>query len=456
MNNDIQMKRLAGWGNTAASNAKVVSFAGVDSLSVTLNGVNPRGAIARGLGRSYGAPAQNAGGTVILMEDDGEASLVLDSAKCTVTADARVSLDRIMRELIPRGWFVPVTPGTRQVTVGGAIASDIHGKNHHVDGSFGAHVQRMSLMTSEGVVRELSPTSTPREFWATVGGMGLTGVILDATFSMLPIETSLMKVETSRAANLDELMQTMSNDDEYRYSVAWIDLLARGTRMGRGVLTRGDHAKVADLGGREAQSPLDFEPKSLITAPPIFPSGLLNRFTVAAFNEAWFRKAPSRTHIGNETITTFFHPLDGVQKWNRLYGRAGFVQYQFVLPFEAADTMRAIIGKLSNAKYASFLAVLKYFGRGDAGHLSFPMPGWTLALDVPVGGRSMPATFGEIDMMVLDAGGRHYLAKDSHISAESVRRGYPRLAEWQAIRDEMDPRGIWHSDLSRRLKLTTK
>ena len=450
------MKRLAGWGNTASSQSHVLAFSGIDSLVGALQSAGPRGAIARGLGRSYGAPAQNAGGTVILMEDHGEARLELDPTAGTVTADARVSLDRIMREMIPRGWFVPVTPGTRQVTVGGAIASDIHGKNHHVDGSFGAHVQRIKLLTSAGDVLELTPEKTPAEFWATVGGMGLTGVILEATFKMLPIETSLMRVETSRAKNLDDLMARMSDDDDYRYSVAWIDLLARGDKMGRGVLTRGDHAKRSDLAKGESDHPLAFAPKSVVTAPPIFPSGLLNRLTVAAFNEAWYRKSPNHVHVANETIGGFFHPLDGVQKWNRLYGRAGFVQYQFVVPFESADVMRTIIGRLSDAKYASFLAVLKYFGPGNAGNLSFPMAGWTLALDVPVGGASMPAIFGAIDELVLNAGGRHYLAKDSHINPDAVRRGYPRLQEWQQIRDGMDPRGLWHSDLSRRLKLTTK
>ena len=454
MAQETSMHLLSGWGKTAPSQSRIVNFESVDSLRVSLQGLDVRGAISRGLGRSYGAPAQNAGGTVILMSDNGEAQLTLDPVTGIATADARVSLDRIMRELIPAGWFVPVTPGTRQVTVGGAIASDIHGKNHHVDGSFGCHVTRMKLLRSDGGLMELSPGETPKEFWATVGGMGLTGVILEASFRMIPIGTSKMRVETSRARDLDSLMGLMSDDDKFRYSVAWIDLLARGAKMGRGVLTRGDHATVDQLDAGEKGNQLAFDPKSLLNAPPIFPSGLLNKMTVAAFNELWFQKSPRKPHEGIESIGAFFHPLDGVGNWNRLYGPSGFVQYQFVVPFGAEPTLRAIIETLSNERYASFLAVLKYFGDGNPAPLSFPSRGWTLALDIPARGKSIPAVFAKIDEMVLGVGGRHYLAKDAHISPKAVQRGYVQLESWKAIQRQMDPARMWQSDLSRRLQLT--
>jgi len=433
----------------------VVDASGLDTIRAAIDESNARGVIARGLGRSYGAPAQNAGGTVLLMTDHGDCSIVLDRMTGLVTADARVSLERLMTELVPQGWFVPVTPGTRQVTVGGAIASDIHGKNHHVDGSFGDHVVKITLLTSEGDVRVLTPTESSSEFWATVGGMGLTGVILNATFKMIPITTSRMRVETSRAENLSALMAAMQDDRNYRYSVAWIDLVAKGTRMGRGVLTRGDHASLSDLKSVDESSALEFNPKALLSAPPIFPTGMLNKWTVSAFNELWFRKAPTRVHESIETIGAFFHPLDGVRQWNRLYGRSGFVQYQFVIPFGAEDTLEAIVQKLSAENCASFLAVLKYFGKANPGPLSFPMEGWTLALDVPAHGGRMAAVFAEVDELVLRAGGRHYLAKDAHIRPDAVVRGYPRLQEWREVQQRMDPRRMWQSDLARRLRLTT-
>lgn len=455
MNANRELTRLSGWGNTAPSMCHVVDAAGLDTIRAAIDESDARGVIARGLGRSYGAPAQNAGGTVLLMTDHGDSSIVLDHMTGLVTADARVSLERLMTELVPQGWFVPVTPGTRQVTVGGAIASDIHGKNHHVDGSFGDHVVKITLLTSEGDVRVLTPTESSSEFWATVGGMGLTGVILNATFKMIPITTSRMRVETSRAENLSALMAAMQDDRNYRYSVAWIDLVAKGTRMGRGVLTRGDHASLSDLKSVDESSALEFNPKTLLSAPPIFPTGMLNKWTVSAFNELWFRKAPARVHESIETIGAFFHPLDGVRQWNRLYGRSGFVQYQFVIPFGAEDTLEAIVQKLSAENCASFLAVLKYFGKANPGPLSFPMEGWTLALDVPAHGGRMAAVFAEVDELVLRAGGRHYLAKDAHIRPDAVVRGYPRLQEWREVQQRMDPRRMWQSDLARRLRLTT-
>ena len=455
MNANRELTRLSGWGNTAPSMCHVVDAAGLDTIRAAIDESDARGVIARGLGRSYGAPAQNAGGTVLLMTDHGDCSIVLDRMTGLVTADARVSLERLMTELVPQGWFVPVTPGTRQVTVGGAIASDIHGKNHHVDGSFGDHVVKITLLTSEGDVRVLTPTESSSEFWATVGGMGLTGVILNATFKMIPITTSRMRVETSRAENLSALMAAMQDDRNYRYSVAWIDLVAKGTRMGRGVLTRGDHASLSDLKSVDEASALEFNPKALLSAPPIFPTGMLNKWTVSAFNELWFRKAPTRVHESIETIGAFFHPLDGVRQWNRLYGRSGFVQYQFVIPFGAEDTLEAIVQKLSAENCASFLAVLKYFGKANPGPLSFPMEGWTLALDVPAHGGRMAAVFAEVDELVLRAGGRHYLAKDAHIRPDAVVRGYPRLQEWREVQQRMDPRRMWQSDLARRLRLTT-
>lgn len=454
------MPLLSGWGRTAPSAAAVVSCPASDHdrLATVISTLTDRGAIARGLGRSYGDSAQNGGGVVIRLDDgdparDGE--VVLDDAAGTVTASAGVSLDAVLTVSVPAGYFVPVSPGTRFVTVGGAIASDIHGKNHHVDGTFGRHVTAMTMMLADGSVVEVGPHQHPELFWATIGGMGLTGLILQATFRMLPIETSRCSVDTERVGDLDALLALMEDgDDAYRYSVAWIDLMANGASLGRSVLTRGDHARLDELSPRQAVFPLDYHSSHIGSVPPIVPPpGVLNHRSVAAFNEVWFRKA--RRRVGQiVSIPSFFHPLDAVGHWNRLYGRRGLLQYQFVVPFGEEAALRRVVERLADSGTTSFLAVLKRFGAGNDAPLSFPRPGWTLTLDIPAGAGDLIDLLAELDQVVLDAGGRHYLAKDSTTTPESIRRGYPRLAEWQRTRDRYDPEHRWASDQSRRLHLT--
>ena len=331
---------LTGWGRTAPSSAELVERPGrdVEQVAAAVKDLPARGGIARGLGRSYGDPAQNGGGVVLRLLDQARET-VIDEAAATATVPAGVSLDDLLRVLVPRGWFVPVTPGTRFVTVGGAIASDIHGKNHHLDGSFGANVVRLALLLADGTVRELSPTEEPDLFWATVGGMGLTGVILDATIRLLPVATSRLSVDTERIGDLDTLLAAMERGDRYfRYSVAWIDPMAKGRHLGRSVLTRADHATVDQLDPPDAVDPLAYDPRQRVNVPPLVPApGVINHTTIKVFNELWFRKAPRR-RIGHvESIPGFFHPLDMVGSWNRLYGRAGFLQYQLLLPFGAED-----------------------------------------------------------------------------------------------------------------------
>jgi decaprenylphospho-beta-D-ribofuranose 2-oxidase len=451
---------LYGWGRTAPSSARLVDLAGTDraGLAEVVRTMPERGAIARGLGRSYGDSAQNGGGLAIRLEPDDapdEPAIVINHGEGTVTAAAGVSLDELLRVSVPAGYFVPVTPGTRFVTIGGAIASDIHGKNHHVDGTFGRHVRQLTMMLADGSVVEIGPDRDPELFWATVGGMGLTGIILRATFSMLPIETSRCTVDTERASDLDDLMSLMADDDSFRYSVAWIDLMARGAALGRAVLTRGDHSRVEELAPRQAVFPLQYRASHLGSVPPLIPpKGLLNHATVAAFNEFWFRKAPKRRIGQIVSIPAFFHPLDAVGHWNRLYGRRGFLQYQFVMPFGEEAALRHVVERLADSGTTSFLAVLKRFGKANEAPLSFPKRGWTLALDVPGGGSGLVQLLAELDDVVLDAGGRHYLAKDAATTPEAIRRGYPRLGEWQAIRDRVDPHHCWASDQSRRLRLT--
>ncbi len=445
--------KLTGWGRTKPTTGEFIEVFRAE-IPGAVKEAGDRGALMRGLGRSYGDAAQNGGGIVMrLMGSATDA--VLDRQAATVTISAGASLDELLRHIVPRGFFVPVTPGTRFVTIGGAIASDIHGKNHHVDGSFGDHLLRMSLQLASGDVVELSRSSDPQLFWATIGGMGLTGAILDATIGLLPIETSRMAVDTRRIGDLDSLFSAMDDgDDQYRYSVAWIDLAAKGRHLGRSALTRGDHARLDQLPAKAAIDPFAYGPHELVAVPPLVPSpGVLNHASILAFNELWYRKTPRHKQAQIQSIGSFFHPLDMVGRWPRLYGKSGLVQYQFVVPFGAETTMRRVIERIAAAGAASFLAVLKRFGPGNEAPLSFPQEGWTLALDMPGGARNLGELLHGLDDLVLAAGGRNYFAKDAHTSHTTIRRGYPRLAEWQAVRQRVDPHGVWQSDLGRRLRL---
>ena len=444
-------RQLAGWGRTNPSVA-TVHPAGDDAHLVRLvTEAGRRGVLARGLGRSYGDAAQNGGGVVVDMTARNRV-LSVDADTALVSVEAGTSLDQLMRLLLPLGLFVPVSPGTRQVTVGGAIAADIHGKNHHVDGSFGQHVVAMDLLVADGTIRELTPES--ELFWATVGGMGLTGLVLRATLRMKKVESAYCLVDTERCADLDDLLRRMAEGDHrYTYSVAWIDCLAHDSSLGRSVLTRGWPATREQLPPKLRDQALDFRPKRLAVAPAVFPSGLLNRASVAAFNEAWYRKAPVERRGEVQSIAAFFHPLDGVGEWNRIYGPKGFLQYQFVVPFGAEDTLRRCIQMLSDTGQASFLAVLKRFGESSGGHLSFPAPGWTLALDIPIGAAALGGLLDRLDEEVIAAGGREYLAKDSRLPASAMARMYPRLDEWRDVRRAADPDGVFTSDLARRLGL---
>ena len=453
MDTDFTSSRLTGWGRTSPSSARVAQVS-QNNVAGLLKDPHHRGVLIRGLGRSYGDAAQNAGGTVLTLEGSAEEA-VLDRTAATVTAGAGVSLHDLLKVIVPQGFFVPVTPGTRFVTVGGAVASDIHGKNHHVEGSFGNHIRRLTLMLADGTIHEIGPDQNPTLFWATVGGMGLTGVILEATFSLIPIETSLCTVNTIRCRNIDVLIDEMSHgDDDHRYSVAWADLLATGSRLGRSVLWRGDHTKLAELSSKEAADALKYEPKHLATVPPVVPSfGFVNKLSSTLFNELWFRKEPRQKNGGHKSIPAYFHPLDAIGSWNRLYGDGGFLQYQFALPFGREDELRQIVEKIAVSKTASPLVVLKRFGDANPAPLSFPMPGWTLTVDIPTRAEGLGQLLHSLDEVVMQSGGRHYLAKDAHTTPTAIRRGYPRLDEWKQIQRSVDPGQLWQSDLARRLEL---
>lgn len=435
---------LVGWGGRAPGLSRVHSPTSEEDVAREL--ASGESMIARGLGRSYGDAAQLSGGVVLENRGLSHVGSIVDGV---VTVGAGTSFDELLSITLPQGWFVPVTPGTRQVTIGGAVAADVHGKNHHVDGSFANHVRSMRLVTPEGTFR-LSPNDDPELFWATMGAMGLTGVVTSVELNLTRVETNQMVVDTTRFDDLESVMTEMRDRDrDYQYSVAWVDCMSVGKSMGRSVLTRGRHASTDDVERAHLEAP----GRARLSIPMNAPSFVLNSWSVRAFNELWYRHAPRSEVDAVVPLGTFFHPLDGVRDWNLLYGRRGFVQYQFCVPEEYAYAVTDIIEKLSRSHVASFLAVLKRFGPANPGPLSFPLEGWTLALDLPVGAAKLPTLLDELDVMVTDANGRVYFAKDARLRPESVALMYPRLEEYLRVKARVDPHNQLTSDLARRLGL---
>jgi decaprenylphospho-beta-D-ribofuranose 2-oxidase len=451
---------VTGWGRNPWTAAHVVRPTDAAELATAAKAAGPRGAVARGLGRAYGDSAMNAGGLVV-SATGVSGVLELDHRRGTARALAGTSLDGLLRHIVPRGWFVPVTPGTRHITVGGAIAADVHGKDHHAAGSFGAHVESLVLALPDGTCRTLAPDNDADAFWATCGGMGLTGTVVEATIRLHPIETSLLRVDTDRVPDLDTLLTLLSEGGRrHRYSVAWVDFLGRGRSLGRSVLTQGDFVRRDEFPGarrpgnrRRGREPLAYHPARPVPAPRTVPGGVLNRGSILAFNELWYRLHPRERRDELQSISRFFYPLDLVDGWNRMYGPRGFLQWQCMLPFGSEDVLRHVVEALAEHRVPSFLAVLKYFGDADPAPLTFAGPGWTLALDVPATDTTMGPLLDELDRRVAEAGGRLYLAKDSRLRPELVPIMYPRLGEWRAVRDRLDPDRRINSDLARRLRL---
>ena len=449
-------QRLTGWGRTAPSVAEVLSTPDpeviVKAVAQAADGKH-RGVIARGLGRSYGDNAQNGGGLVVDMAALHRIHSV-NAEDGTVDVDAGVNLDQLMKAGLPLGLWVPVLPGTRQVTVGGAIACDIHGKNHHSAGSFGNHVRAMDLLTADGQVRTITPDGESSDlFWATVGGNGLTGIILRATIAMTPTETAYFIADGDVTAGLDETIAFHSDGSEanYTYSSAWFDAISPPPKLGRAAISRGSLARLDQLPEKLQRNPLKFDAPQLLTFPDIFPNGLANKYTFGPIGELWYRK--SGTYRGKvQNLTQFYHPLDMFGEWNRAYGPAGFLQYQFVVPTEAVDEFKAIIVDIQRSGHYSFLNVFKLFGPGNRAPLSFPIPGWNVCVDFPIkAGLSEFVT--ELDRRVLQFGGRLDTAKDSRTTADTFHAMYPRIDEWIAARRKVDPDAVFASDMARRLEL---
>ncbi len=458
-----QTRTLTGWGRTAPTTAEVLTTPDVEVIAQAVTRVAEdneskpshlrRGVIARGLGRSYGDPAQNAGGLVIDMTALNKIHSI-DRESRRVIVDGGVDLDQLMRAALPFGLWVPVLPGTRQVTVGGAIGSDIHGKNHHSAGSFGNHVRSLELLTADGQIRTCTPTGrNSKLFWATVGGMGLTGIILRATIEMTPTETAYFIADTARTESLDETIALHSDGSEenYDYSSAWFDAISAPPKLGRAAVSRGSLATLDQLPKKLQKDPLRFSGSTLLTFPDIFPNGLANKFDFSVVGELYYRKTKNATgQIQN--LTQFYHPLDLFGEWNRAYGSKGFLQYQFVVPPEAVEEFKKIIRDIQQSGHYSFLNVFKLFGEGNKAPLSFPMKGWNVCVDFPIK-DGLNEFVRELDKRVLEFGGRLYTAKDSRTTAETFHAMYPRIDEWLKVRRSVDPTNVFASDMSRRLEL---
>jgi len=442
----ILIKSISGWGRYPVQICKLQRPERYADL-----GPGSGNAIARGQGRSYGDAALNENGLVLLTERVNR-FLEFDAVNGILRAEAGVTLAEILPLIVPKGWFLPVTPGTKFVSLGGCAAADVHGKNHHYDGSFGNHVVALELIISDGTRVMCSPSKNANLFWATIGGMGLTGIIGEVTIQLIPVQSNYMMVRHHSADNLEQLFQLLQNPaSDDRYTVAWIDSMARGDQLGRGIAMSGHHVAMEELPGNFHRS---IKPERKRSIPFDLPGWVLNSQTLSAFNSRYFKREGNRRYPFLSGYDPYFYPLDAVTNWNRMYGKRGFVQYQCVIPDATSfEGIRKLLEELSNSRRPSFLAVLKRLGSQGRGLLSFPMAGYTLALDLPIRDKGLFSQLNRLDEIVLQHGGRVYLAKDARLSAESFRDMYPNYAEWLRIKYEIDPLNRFSSSLSRRLRI---
>lgn len=442
-------EELAGWGNYPRLDCRTQKPRSARDVADALSS----GVIARGLGRSYGDPALRCDGLVLDMTGlDGY--LAFDAQTGVLKAEAGVSLGQVIETFAPRGWFPPVTPGTKFVTLGGCIANDIHGKAHHRDGCFSTCVRSMDVMLADGSVVTASRDENADLFWASFGGMGLLGVILTVTMQLKTIATTYFEQVPVVVRDLDELLDALDHyDSKYPYSVAWIDSLATGRRLGRGVLTCGDHAPLDALSGRRRRDPLAVTAPSPLKVPFEMPSWTLNGASIRVLNTVLDQVQSHGASIAH--YEKFFFPLDFVGDWNRGYGARGFTQYQFVIPLDdGRRRIREILEAIATSGQAPFLNVLKKFGpENPHTMLSFPFEGYTFAIDFPIR-DGLEALTRRLDAMVLDAGGRLYLGKDAFLDASTFARMYPKLDAWREIKAKYDPETRFCSALSKRVGLT--
>jgi decaprenylphospho-beta-D-ribofuranose 2-oxidase len=437
-------KSITNWNNYPVVEADEISFDYDRDLAGKLNG-HPM--IPHGNGRCYGDASLS---TSVINTLRFDKILAFDKERGIIRCQSGILLSDLLQVIVPAGWFLPVTPGTKFITLGGAVASDVHGKNHHVDGAFSRHVITMSLLIGTGEILECSSTKNADLFWATCGGMGLTGVILDVTFQLKKIETSYIRQKQIKAENLDEVMVLFAECSDYTYTVAWIDCLKSGKNFGRSILMLGEHATFDEVPYKPNK--LTAKEKALFSVPFNFPNFVLNEWSVKAFNALFYAKNRHKVIENCPHYDTFFYPLDSILNWNRIYGKRGFVQYQFVLPLKVSkEGLIDILTRINKKGMGSFLAVLKLFGEQND-LISFPMEGYTLALDFPMKPGLMEF-LDELDEVVADYGGRIYLSKDARMRSQIFWETYPNAQTFKEIIHKYDPYNRFVSQLSKRLIL---
>ena len=428
----------SGWGNnfhSLSARAAPANFEQAQELVARADSL--RGLLPVGLHRSYGDSALNSGGTIV--ELTALDYINIDSDSRTAVVGAGTTIRQLERAALAYSLFPPVVPGTGFVTMGGAVAADIHGKSHHRTGSFSQSVRRITLLLSTGEIANFTPDSA--EFWATIGGLGLTGIVLEVEVELREVASNSVFVFEKRVKNLSEMIEVLDRSDaDFEHTVAWIDL--SGGYRGRGVVSLGNYGSTP-----VREKPADSKRLSL---PSLAGMNLITPLSVRAFNELWFRK-PLKN--GTAPLTQYMHPLDGINNWNQVYGRSGFLQYQFVIDAGKEEIFEKLFAGLRSLKAASFLGVLKKFGPQSAAPLSFPRPGWTLTLDYSTTVPGLEKFLREFDEELVEAGGRIYLVKDSRVSPDLISVMYPRHGEWREVRRAMDPKNLWQSDQARRLHL---
>lgn len=439
-------KQVTNWGNYPVIESDVKSFVFEEQLDKLIRSQGPM--IPRGSGRCYGDSAL-ALNIISTIKYDKILSFNTDNG--IIDTETGITLEALLKVIVPKGWFLPVTPGTKLITLGGAVASDVHGKNHVKDGSFSKHIVDMDVLLPSGEMLTCSPTKNTDLFEATCGGLGLTGVITSVKIQLKKIETSFIKQKQIKARNFNELMDLFEHYKDSAYLVAWIDCLKKGGSFGRGILTVGDHALISDLPPGQQKYPLQPPTGKQISFPVYLPSWALNTLVVKAFNFLFFGKNFKKEAVRTVSYDNFFYPLDAILNWNRIYGKKGFVQYQFVMPLEAREGMIEIMNRISKKGLGSFLTVLKALGE-ERNLISFPRPGYTLALDFPIT-KGIFEFLDELDQVLLKYGGRIYLTKDARMKP-AVLKAYSKLDQFKAVIKKYNPEGKFSSLQSDRLHLT--
>jgi len=434
---------LTGWGASSRALCRAARPERWRDAMTAVAEADEHGLVAFGAGRSYGDTGLNSGGGVLLTERLNRI-LAFDQTTGEIVVEPGVSFADLLGLFLPRGFLVPVSPGTAYATIGGAVANDVHGKNHEKVGSFGQHVRWLDILLPSGDVVRVSPAERPELFAATLGGIGLTGVVLAVCFRMTPVPSNAVMLCERRVRDLETFLEALKSQGETAlYSVGWIDALAGGRSLGRGIL---ETAEPSDEGVVERR-------KKTRAVPFDCPGFLLNRWSVKAFNALYYRRFARRERRRRVAYGQFLYPLDSLLHWNRLYGARGFHQFQCVVPFETgAPALRQLLDAVRAGRNASPLAVLKTLGQAGLGHLSFPMPGYTLAVDLPRK-SGVEQLLAKLEAITLNHGGRIYLAKDSCLSPEGFARMYPKIEQFRAVLAEVDPAGRMASDMARRLHI---